>query len=260
MKMKTEVNTKYFYSELNEGKLILYLDYCLILEQETFDYRNQLLDFLDHVNESNNVKVLVIDNNHPDFSLEKYKEKWNTLYEASNYEGNILRVFRTFNQLLLKIKSMNKIVLSVYSKPVNASLFSMSMAADLRFISRDFYIDNDNYNFVNIPKGGATFVESSLMYVNPVKMLFQSDKVHSSDLLQKHIVDETINQEELKERVFNVAERYSKFDYVEFEAVKIVQQSRIKKLDICLQEENECLLTCIRKKKNLNDRKISRIK
>ncbi|MGQ1911193.1 enoyl-CoA hydratase/isomerase family protein [Marinifilum sp. RC60d5] len=258
--MKTEINTKYFYSELNEGTLVLYLNYSLILEQETFDHRNQLLSFLDEVNENQDVKVLVIRNNHPDFNLDKYKEKWNALYEASNYEGNILRVFRTFNQLLLKIKSMHKIVFSVYSKPVSAMLFSLSMAADLRFVSRDFYIDNDNYNFVNIPKGGATFVESNLMYVNPVKMLFQSDKVHSSDLLQKHIIDEAYNQEELKERVLKLAERYSRFDYIEFEAVKIVQQSRIQKLDICLQEENDYLLTCIRKKKNLNDRKISRIK
>lgn len=258
--MKTEINTKYFYSELNEGTLVLYLNYSLILEQETFNHRNQLLSFLDEVNENKDVKVLIIKNNHPDFNLDQYKEKWNELYEASNYEGNILRVFRTFNQLLLKSKSMHKIVFSVYSKPVSAMLFSLGMASDLRFVSRDFYIDNDNYNFVNIPKGGATFVESSLMYVNPVKMLFQSDKVHSSDLLQKHIIDEAYNQEELKERVLKLAERYSKFDYIEFEAVKIVQQGRIEKLDICLQEENDYLLACIRKKKNLNDRKITRIK
>nr|WP_320119475.1 hypothetical protein [uncultured Marinifilum sp.] len=258
--MKTEAKNKYFYSELKDGALALYLNYSLILEQETFDHRNQLLDFLDKVNERDDVKVLVISNDHPGFNLNEYKEKWNALYEASNYEGNILRVFRTFNQLLLKIKAMHKIVFSVYFKPVSAMLFSMSMASDLRFVSRDFYIDNDNYNFVNIPKGGASFVESSLMYVNPVKMLFQSDKVHSSDLLQKHIVDEAINQEELKERVSTIAARYCKFDYIEFEAVKTVQQSRIQKLDICLQEENDYLLTCIRKKKNLNDRKITRIK
>ncbi|WP_372751672.1 hypothetical protein [Labilibaculum sp.] len=170
--MQIDITDKYFYCEIKERITVLYLDYSLILEQETFDHRNQLLDLLDQINSSDEIKTLVISNDHSDFSLEKYKEKWNTLYEDKNYEDNILRVFRTFNQILLQIKSMNKIVLSVYFKPVNVMLFSMSMAADLRFVSRDFYIDNDNYNFVNIPKGGATFVESNLMYINPVKMLF----------------------------------------------------------------------------------------
>ncbi|GEM_PF-2467508 len=254
------VNSKYFYSEQNERIMVLHLDCNLILEQETFDHRSQLLEFLDEVNDSEEIKTLVISNNHPNFSLEKYKEKWNALYEANGYEGNILRIFRTFNQLLLKIKSMHMVVFSVYSKPVNTMLFSLSMASDLRIVSRDFYIDNDNYNFVNIPKGGATFVESSLMYVNPIKILFQNDKVHSSDLLQKHIADEAIDQEDIKERVFNLAMRYSKFDYVEFEAVKMIEQSRMKKLDMYLQKENDFLLSCIRKRKNSNDRHIFRIK
>ncbi|PKQ65022.1 hypothetical protein BZG02_04080 [Labilibaculum filiforme] len=261
--MNIEIDNKYFHSELNDKTLVLYMNYCVFLEQETFKYRDQLLDFLDEVNKSDSVKVLVISNDHSDFNLENYKEKWNALYESKNYEGNILRVFRTYNQLLLKIKSIQKIVFSVNSKLANTMLFCLSMAADLRFVSRDFYIDNDNHNFVNIPKGGAIFIESSLMYVNPVKMLFLSDKVFSQDLYEKHIVDEIFNQEELMERILTIATRYSKFDYIELESVKMIEQSRSNKLELILQKENDYLLTCIRKKKNLSnphDRNLIRIK
>lgn len=258
--MNVELNNKYFHSELKDKALVLCVNYCVFLEQETFKYRDELLGFLDEINNSDLVKVLVISNDHSDFNLENYKEKWNTIYESKDYEANILRVFRTYNQLLLKIKSMQKIVFSVNSKLANTMLFSLSMAADLRFVSRDFYIDNDNHNFVNIPKGGAIFIESSLMYLNPVKMLFLTDKVFPQDLLAKHVIDEVFNQEELMDRVLTVAKRYSQFDYIELESVKSIEQSRSNKLDLILQKENDYLLTCIRKKKNSNDRHLARIK
>lgn len=250
--MKANINDKYFHFELKDRVMVLYLDSCLFLEKESFTHRNQLLDFLDNINKSDTIKVLVVSNDHPKFFLDDYKDKWKGIYESEGYEGNILRVFRTYNQILLKLKSMQKVVLSVHIRPVNAMLFNFSMATDLRFVSRDFYVDNDNNNMVNIPKGGATFIESSLMYVNPVKMLFQSDKLFPTDLYKKHIVDEIFNHEEMMERVLTIATRYSKFDYVEFEAVKIMEHSRLKRLDLALQKENDYLLTCIRKKKNLS--------
>lgn len=258
--MENDINDKYFHSEPKDEVMFLHLNSCLFLEHETFSHRSQLLDFLDEVNESNSIKTLVVNYDHQDFNLENYKEKWDELYNSQSYEGNILRVFRTFNQIFLKLKSMQKIVLSVFTKPVNAMLFSLGMASDLRFVSRDFYIDNNNHNFVNIPKGGAAFVGLRLMYVNPIKMLFQSDKVFPTDLYQKHIIDEIIDIAGLMDMVFSVAKRFSQFDYVEFEAVKIVEQSRIDILDISLQKENDYLLSCIRKKKNLNDRHLARIK
>ncbi|PCH71348.1 MAG: hypothetical protein COC06_01560 [Bacteroidales bacterium] len=250
--MKVNINDKYFHFELKDRVMILYLNSCLFLEKESFTHRNQLLEFLDKINKNDTIKILVISNDHPNFFLNNYKNKWNTIYESEDFEGNILRVFRTYNQILLKLKSMQKVILSVHVRPINAMLLNFSMAADLRFVSRDFYVDNDNNNMVNIPKGGATFIESSLMYVNPVKMLFQSDKLFPTDLYKKHIVDEIFNHEEIMERVLTIATRYSKFDYVEFEAVKIMKYSRLKRLDLALQKENDYLLTCIRKKKNLN--------
>ena len=258
--MNIEINNKYFHSEHKDRITILHIDFSLFLESESFDHRNALLGYLDSIDKHNEVKTLVINNDHPNFSLAEYKDKWDSIYQSDDYEANILRIFRTFNQVFLKLKSMQKVTIAVYTKPTNAMLFSFSMCTDLRFVSLDFYIDNDNHNFVNIPKGGAAFIASNLIYVNPVKMLFQADKVYPTDLYKKHIVDETCNQEALMNRAITVATRYSKFDYIELESVKIVEHKRIKNLDIALQEENEYLLTCIRKKKNSKGEHLPRIK
>lgn len=258
--MTININNKYFYSEYYEGITTIHIDYSLFLENESFSHKNELLDFLDMTDANEEVKTLVVSNDYPSFSLEKYKDQWDAIYESENYESNILRIFRTFNEVFLKLKSMQKIIISVYTKPTNAMLFSLGMSADLRFVSRDFYIDNNNYNFVNIPKGGTTFAASNLMYVNPIKMFFQSDKVFPTDLYTKHVIDDKFNPEELTERIHTIAKRFSKFDYVEFEAVKIVEHNKIKDLDSALQKENDYLLTCIRKKKNSNGGHLPRIK
>ena len=262
--MTIHINDKYYHSRLVEQVMILSIDFNLFLEDESFSHRNQLLDFLDSVDKSSEIKTLIINNDHPEFSLSKFKNKWNTIYESKDYESNILRVFRTYNQVLLKIKAIQKVVLFVNIKPVNVMLFNLGLAADLRFASSDFFTDNHNYNFVNIPKGGAAFAESSLMYINPVKMLFQSDKVYPAELFNKHIVDEVFNHEEIMERVLTIAKRYSNFEYIEIEAVKASEHNGLKKLDLSLQKENDYLLACIRKRKNPSaqnqDGHISRIK
>ncbi|MCU4157268.1 hypothetical protein J1N10_14930 [Carboxylicivirga sp. A043] len=248
--MTININNKYFYSEHNETIVTLHLDYSIFLEDESFTHKNKLLEFLEMIESNKTITTLIISNDYPGFQLDTYKDKWDTIYESTDFESNIIRVFRTYNQVFLKIKSMQKIVLAMFSKPVNIMLFNLGMAADLRFVSRDFYVDNNNYNFVNIPKGGAAFSEARLMYVNPVKMLFQSDKIFSSEIYKKHLVDEVVNPEELMERVMTVAKRYSQFNYIEFEAVKMVNTSILKRIDLLLQKENDYLLSCIRKKKN----------
>lgn len=243
-------SNKYFNTAYVQDVMFLSLDYSLFLDKETFTYKNELLDFLDAINTDKNIKTLVISNEHSAYSLDQFKTNWNALYEESDYESHILRVFRSYNQVFLKVKSLEKVIISVNSKPVNLMVFCFSMAADLRFVASEFYMDNDNHNMLNIPKGGAIFSEYNLMYLNPIKLLFLTDKIFPSELEKKHVVDGVFRKEDLKETVLKVAKRYNKFNYIEIEAVKIFEHKKHKEFELALQKENEFLMTCIRKMKN----------
>lgn len=248
--MSLNINNKYFNSEQKEGVIKLHLDYSLFLEEETFEHKNTLLELLETVDSNKEIKTLIIINDYPTFFLDVYKDKWDALYESEDYESAILRVFRTYNQIFLRIKALEMVVISVSTKPVNSMLFNFNMAADIRFVDYDFYVDNDNNNMANIPKGGAIYSESNLMYINPMMLLFSTNKVFSTELLKVHMVEEVFKSEELMERVMLIANRYSQFDYIEIEAVKILEHKNLKRLERALQKENEYLLTCVRKKKN----------
>ena len=244
------INDKYFYSSISNEVLTIGIDFSLLVESETYDHKELLLDLFDQANSSSEVKVVVVHNMHPAYTLNKYKQKWIQLLDSDDYESAVLRVFRTFDQIYLKLKALEKVVCSIAGSPTNAMLYNLFMAADLKFISNDFYIDNANGHMANIPKGGAIYNQAYVARMNPIKLLFYSDKILAPELYQKHLCDEIINAEELEKRVLIVANRYCQFSYEEMEAVKVLEHHKIETYETALQRENGFLLSCIRRMKN----------
>lgn len=245
------VNTinKYCKIQYHESVVELEINYLILLENESYNHKEELFNFIDKIAENKDVDVMIISNNHPDFSMREYKEKWKSFYEGVHWESNILRVFRTFDELYIKIKSLKKTVISVNIKAVNASIFNFSMVADLRIVSKQFYVDNDNEFMLNIPKGGAIYNESKISFRNPIKLLFLLNKIKSEALYKRQLVDKVFD-EPINNAIMAIAERLSGFDYIEFEAVKILEHKKAESFEKALQQENEFLLSCIRTKIN----------
>lgn len=250
--MTLDINDKYFTSSVQNEIVTISIDFNLFLESETYEHKELLLDLLDAVDKSDDINVLVIHNMHHRFSLDEYRVKWNMLLHKIDYESSILRVFRTFDQLFVKLKELKKVVLSIGICPSNVMIYNLFMAADVKFITSDFYIDNSNLNMVNIPKGGAIHSKANLARINPIKLLFYSDKVLAPELHQKHLADEVFNPEDVMERVLLVANRYCKLSFAEIEAVKVLEYKKVKEYEVALQKENGFLLSCIRRMKNRN--------
>jgi enoyl-CoA hydratase/carnithine racemase len=231
----------------------------MLIENNTFEFRDKIIELFDKFKDDNLIKVLIISSQHTDFSLKKFKKTWNSFFEKKDYEDSILRIFRIYDQILLKIKSLNKVVISMDSKCLNPMLFNFGMAADVRIISNDFYIDNDNTNMINIPKGGVVYSGDSIKtYINHVKLLFFSDKLISAELIGNNLVDKVVFSEDLKNKTLELAKRLENIDYSEIAAVKAMTPRRLRKLELVLQSENEFLMSCIRKRINPNTQEILR--
>jgi len=244
----TNTSNKYYNTRTNESTVVLELDYMLFLENESYEHKQSVLSFLDEVDRNTRTNVLIISNNHADFSLGKYQKKWDYFVEGKDFESNILRAFRTFNELFLRVAGMKMVVISMVSKAINPLLFNFSLAADLRCSSGDFYIDNNNHNMVNVTKGAAVFSQFTKA-PNPFKLLFLLDKVRPKTLYKRQILDR-IYDENLEDEVLKITKHLSKFEYYEFEVIKSIIHSKLPNIERALQHENELLLTCIRKKVN----------
>ncbi len=257
--MTTRINMPYYIVDQDNGVMYLRLNFCLFLEGKTFEYRDGLLSVLDDLSSYNQVKVLVVSNDHPDFSLEKYAELWNEIVKSKDYEDKILRAFRVFDQLVVRLYSLKKVVVSMLSEPVNSMLFNFNLIADVRVISNEFYLDNNNNNMVNVPKGGIMFDQFRVANINPVKMLFLSDKVFHQTLSGNNFVDKVYAQEELVERTMTLIERLKSLNYSEIEAAKMAKSiDNLEEFETLLQKENKFLLKCIREKLHPGSQKIHR--
>lgn len=243
----TNTTDKYFNIRCHKSSVLLELDYMIFLENETYAHKEKLEAIFDQIEKNTAIDVLIISNNHTNFSLDKYKEKWNSFYKGAYWEDNILRVFRTYDELFIKIKSLKKAIIFMNNKTVNTMLFNFSMAADLRIISNDFVINNNNKNMVNIPKGGHLLNKS--IYKNPFKLIFLLKEIKADTLYKRQLVDR-VEYNDLEEEVLNIADHLATFDYIEFETIKILDHKRLNKIERKLQKENEFLLSCIRTKIN----------
>ena len=253
------LNNPYCQSEQKGGILLLRLNYCLFLESKTYEYRDALIDMLDKVSKDETIKSVVISNDHPDFSLESYQKVWHAFFEDKNYEEKVLRSFRVFDLLVLKLYALKKVVVSMLVQPMNAFLFNFSFIADLRIVSKDFYLDNDNVDMVNIPKGSTMHKQFINATINPVNVYFLSDKIFP-DVLSKHnMVDRVFNPEELNERTESLVQRFEEVHYAEIEAAKMAKSAdNLEGFENLLQQENTFLLSCIREKFNESSQKIQR--
>lgn len=247
--MTTNITDRYFNVQFLDSVVLLDLNYQIFLENETYDHKENLLNLIDEIAANKAIKVLIVSNDHPDFSLEQFKQKWSHFYQSTDWESNMLRVFRTYNELFLKLKSLKKTVVSLLNKTANVMLLNFSMVADLRVVSEQFYVSNDNEFMLNIPKGGAIYNESKLSFRNPIKLLFLYDRISSGALYRRQLVD-IVCTEPMQDEVMAIANRLSQYDYIEFEAVKILEHKKMDTFEQALQQENEFLLSCIRTKIN----------
>lgn len=246
--MTNSIN-KYYNTRFFESTVVLELNYMLFLEKESYEHKQEVLRFFDEVDADSRLNVVVISNNHADFSLGKFSKKWNSFMENEHYESNILRAFRTFNELFLRVAAMKTVVISMNSKALNPFMFNFSLAADLRITSGDFYIDNNNHNMVNITKGGVAYRDLMFSRFNPFKLLFLLEKVRPKTLYKRQIVDR-IYDENLEDEVLDIAKHLAKYEYYEYEVIKAIKFRQLTKMEDALKSENDFLLTCIRKKVN----------
>ncbi|MCW3805310.1 hypothetical protein [Plebeiibacterium marinum] len=249
----------YYNIGSKNGIVQIQLNYCLFLENKTYEYRDELLSLLDELSEKSEIKVVIITNDHPYFSLEKYNDRWKEFFSNKDFKDDVLRAFRIFDQLVNKLYSLKKVILSVLSAPLNSMLFNFNLIADVRISTNEFYLDNNNDMMVNIPKGSIMYDQFKIANINPVKHLFLSDKVFHQHLLSNNLVDKVFSQEELDDRVYALAERFKNINYAEIEAAKMAKSiDNLEEFEKLLQRENAFLIACIREKLNPGSQKIYR--
>jgi enoyl-CoA hydratase/carnithine racemase len=148
-----------------------------------------------------------------------------------------------FDQFILRIANMDKIVLHATSGKVISMLLNVSLACDFRIISEDTVFHNPYLDLGLVPKGGgAYFLSRKLGIPRALELLLLHKEIPARQALDLGLVDRVVPLEDLETSALEMAHRFDDVPSVTLSGVKRLLNFSLRNLDDHLEVENQELV------------------
>jgi 2-(1,2-epoxy-1,2-dihydrophenyl)acetyl-CoA isomerase len=128
-----------------------------LLNSAIFKNRNSVLDYFNLVSSSDAIQVIVLLNRSKRSPRETYCEFYKMIFSTQYWENSVLKMYRTFGQIVLRIVESDKFFISADNGNIIPQIFNVSLACDYRIISSDAVFENAPLELGLMPKGGGVF-------------------------------------------------------------------------------------------------------
>lgn len=88
------------------------------------------------------------------------------MIEPGFMQKSLERMYNAISQFILKLVSLNKMVVHADSGNVILLFMNIGLACDYRIVADDTVFENPNFELGVVPKGGSTFFLSKLLGAN----------------------------------------------------------------------------------------------
>ena len=239
-------NNDYFMAS-KTGKVVVFsFKGNLFLTSTIFEAREAVLDFFDQVSNTDAVRVVVLLNLSNRSLREDYLEFYNMIFSSKLRENAILRMYRTFDQIILRIVESDKFFISTVSGKIIPQLFNVSLACDYRVVAKNTVLENIPLELGLVPKGGGAYFLGSLLGLSKTKEFLLSDKkITADEALNLGLVNQVVDLENLKDAALAAAEHYAQIAVTSLSGIKRLVNYSTKDLKQYLEFENEQLLKII---------------
>ena len=182
---------------------------------------NPLLDVFDHIAENDKIKVLVIMNCLEKIGREEYIDYCRQVIANEFDRRSIQRMCNVFDQIILKIVSLNKPVIHADCGEVIPLFLSMSLACDYRIIATHTIFQKPYFELEILPKGGGAFFLCKMLGYSQAKQLLMSEKnINALEALEIGIVDQMVPYNKLEETAIQIAQDFTKRSIRSLEGIK----------------------------------------
>jgi 2-(1,2-epoxy-1,2-dihydrophenyl)acetyl-CoA isomerase len=207
---------------------------------------NPFLDVLDHIAENDKIKVLVIMNCPEKMGGEEYIDYCRQVIANEFDCRSIQRMCNVFDQIILKIVSLNKPVVHADCGEVITLFLSMSLACDYRIIATHTIFQKPYFELEILPKGGGAFFLFKMLGYCQAKRLLMSEKdINALEALEMGIVDQVVPYNKLKETALLTAQDFTKRSIRSLEGIKKLINYSMKDIQDYLDFESFELLRTI---------------
>ncbi|MBW2427904.1 MAG: enoyl-CoA hydratase/isomerase family protein [Deltaproteobacteria bacterium] len=236
----------FYTGEIIGNVLLLNLKDKIMFRATNIKAKSVILDYLDQVSRTDAIKVVLIVSFPKKSGREEYFEFYNQVIKAEFDFNLVYKLFHAVDDIILKIKEINQIVIHVESGNVLPLFLNISLACDYRIAADNTVFQNPCLEYGLVPKGGGAFFLSKILGVSKAyKMMLSEEDVRAEEALKLGLVDEVVPLAELKETALKVAGQFARKPVSSLRCCKRLLNYSFKDLREYLEFETEELTKSI---------------
>jgi enoyl-CoA hydratase/carnithine racemase len=207
---------------------------------------NPLLDVFDDISKNDEVKVLAITNCPEKTGGDEYIDFCQHAIATEFDCKSIYRMCNVFDQLILKIIGLNKVVVHADCGEIIPLFLNISLACDYRIIATHTVYQKPYLKIGLLPKGGgAFFLYNMLGSAKARKFLMSDENLSAQDALEMGIVDQVVPHRILEETALQIAKNFATRKTHSLAGLKRLVNYTMKDLKDYLNFENQELMRLI---------------
>ena len=245
MKKDTNLDIKsdYFSAKKDDGIITISFNGNVMLFPTLLSVKDALFDYLDLISNTDTVKVVILKGARERDQRDDYFAFYNALLESKIDKNALHRMFRCYDQLVLKIVESNKFFIEVGRGDIILQTFNVGLACDYRIVTDDTVIHNPSIGLGLMAKGGgAYFLKRILGHSKTYEILLSDRGVLAQEALKLGMVDKIVPHEGFEDAVLKIAHHFSQKPATSLAGVKKFLNYSLKDLKDYLEFENRELL------------------
>jgi enoyl-CoA hydratase/carnithine racemase len=173
--------------------------------------RDSLINVLNRISRSNEIRALVIINQNERANLKKYNEISKHVNESKYCHRMIHSLCNILDQIILTLVSLNKFIIHSDGSKFIPLFFNLSLACDYRIISSHAVYQKTYFELGGLPKGGCAFFLCKMLgSTKAKKLLLSSKEILALEALKLGIVDQVVPIDQLERASIQTAKHIAK--------------------------------------------------
>ena len=206
-----EGNFDFFAAEKIDSVLLLSFKENLMLQATDMNSKKIFLDYLDLASKNASLKVIVIMSSPDKMGREEYLDFFEKIKQSQLEPRSVLILFNSVDQCILKIRSINQLVIHANSGKVLPLFLNASLACDYRIIADNTVFQNPCLEIGMVPKGGGAFFLSKILGISKAYDILLGEKDITADqALELGLVNKVVPFDELRETALRIAQDFAK--------------------------------------------------
>jgi 2-(1,2-epoxy-1,2-dihydrophenyl)acetyl-CoA isomerase len=157
------------------------------------------------------IKVVLVVSSPRKAGREEYCKFYNQVIQSALGINAAHKLFHAVDDLILKIKEINQIVIHADSGNVLPLFLNISLACDYRIVADNTVFQNPCLEFGLVPKGGSAFFLSKIIGTSGAyRIMLSEEDITAKEALELGLVDEIVAFNELRDVAFKVAEDFAR--------------------------------------------------